>query len=308
MLFSVPVLSENQDKPIVNVANENPAPEVSGDKPKNDSANKNATPPAPSPVQAPPSNPPSKSSKKNSESHTPVETGRIKALDLAEQRRMASSAEDAVSIARWQIFVSIVGIGLIFWTLWETRKATTAAKDAAIAAQDATTQNRAWIAITDKSSNWITATDEGGYEIIQGIKNTGGTPGINVRSCVSFHYFPATEPLPEFKPGDWNNIGILPPNGSYFGHTTIPAGSDVLKDTKRRCILHTLIEYETIYNTHKTCVTEVVEEIVLAKEGGWRYAYGVMNDSARRISGESPIKTWPTEFHIFPVGSQQRAT
>lgn len=305
ILFSVPVLSENTDQPIVDVITVKHESKISTGKPKNETAAKITQPPAPSFIKIPSSN---TASNPRNNSHTSTKTSRTPALDLAEQKRMANSAEKTVGIARWQFWVSVIGIVLIFLTLWETRRAASAAHIAAKAAQDVTRQNRAWIAITDKSDNWITTTDEGGYEITQRIKNTGGTPGINVRSCVTFHFFPATEPLPEFKPGDWNPIGILPPNGSHLGHIIIPAESNVLKDENSRCILHTLIEYETIYSVQQVCVTEIVEEIELIKQGDWVFDYGVFNNADRMASGESSVKTRRTEFGIYPVGSQQRAT
>jgi hypothetical protein len=308
MLFSLPVLSENADQPIVDVVAEKATSKPTTENPKDDTANKDTMRPALSSIQTPASDPAAKQSNSPTKNDIPVKTGGVINLDLIEQMRMADSAEKTVDIAGWQLLLSFVGIILIFRTLRETQKATRAAQVAAEAAQDVTRQNRAWIAITDKSDNWITATDDGGYEITQGIKNTGGTPGINVRSCVNFHYFPTTEPLSEFKVGDWNTIGILPPNGSYLGHVSIPAGSDILKDPTRRCVLHTVIEYETIYSTQGVRVTEIVEEIIFAKQEGWAFDYGVLNNAARMAAGESPVKTRLTKFHIYPVGSQQRAT
>lgn len=309
MLFSLPVMSADADQPVVNVIAEKSRSNLTTETPKDDTSDKNTSSPTPSPVQTPASDLAAKQGNSPSKSDAAVETDRVIALDLAEQRRMANSAEKTVDIAGWQLLLSFIGIIVILQTLRETRRATEAAYIAAESAQDVTRQNRAWVTPFGKKDQWDDLPEGIEYRLTQTLKNTGTTPAINVRTqcfekLVERDLKNGVPPV--FKPHDeWHTVGVLPPDGIY----PIWRGfhSDVLAAIRggARCFLYTVIEYQTIYDTSETRITESVEEMVLDRKGYFTFDYSV---ASQLDSTRSPVQSFNDRFLISPVGSQQRAT
>ncbi len=109
--------------------------------------------------------------------------------DLKAQESMASSAEDLVVITWWQFGAGVVGVSLLFVTLYLTRQATNAATRSADAAQEAVkaAQQQAGAAILLEAAKIVFSRADfspvgGGVITSRGIPEDGLTPHIKLKN------------------------------------------------------------------------------------------------------------------------------
>jgi hypothetical protein len=201
--------------------------------------------------------------------------------DLCEQRRMAKSAENALVLTVWQFGLGAVGALLVLWTLYFTRVAAVAAKDAANAAikqvelsrQALMETERAFVfvskmhAIAGFSASKQKVIDWTFYLIWE---NSGNTPTRNMKMGTNWHSFDNELPddfdFPEVGGRPFEVPMMLGPKATtWSGECVIPI--EVLEDVrmgKKHVYLWGWVEYNDVFDGSKRHRTESCTHLIVA--------------------------------------------
>jgi hypothetical protein len=168
-------------------------------------------------------------------------------LDLKAQQSVADSTEKILRLTKLQMGVSVVGLGLLFWSLRQTR---TAIKDTREIGE---AQVRAYMSLSDINLNW-------GPETFREFtpefkwKNTGQSPALKCIVYTDFH-------IQEFDSDDVlvtsfserptsSKVGVFCAAGADFN----APGSNIAKyeavdfySKKRRLVIFSAITYEDVF-------------------------------------------------------------
>lgn len=214
-----------------------------------------------SPLSLPISYSSAKNSRKVPTSSFQPGTGPFIYAGFIEQRRIAKASEDSVDIVWWQnwinsaaILISMVGIGLLGWTLLETRRATETGHRAAKAAEDVVKQNRAYMVAGDYQSSLVIKNKKGGIGAVTlsvSWENTGLSPAINVRVFSKRRIIPIGQDLKKFDHHQdiRKEPSVIVGRDKLWG-TRINFPPDEVKnchDEEHRIIVYSVIEYSDVY-------------------------------------------------------------
>ena len=174
----------------------------------------------------------------------------LAAKDLVQQTRMADATETIVRYTCWQIIIGMVGLIMLGWTLWETRRATKAAISAV-------KQNRAWVShIGNRINNPINWTCGNNVEYTW--INEGATYALDFL----FGYEIGKDITKFSYTGDREYVGILRATDTYTGKIIIPDDViDAIYNNKEQYFLFTYIKYKTVHGDD--CITKRIDEIIL---------------------------------------------
>jgi hypothetical protein len=165
--------------------------------------------------------------------------------DLCQQRRMAKAAEDTVLLNKIQIGLGLVGACLLFWTLYEGRRAGNAATRAANAAGETIRVMR------NAERPYFTIFDPELRDFAEAVRDKDWGRVLkahldvwNIGKGVGFlqAYGIAHEICPEGKQGDvtlieWDIIGRMPVSADAKLDTNLPYHVFQISDAEREAIL-----------------------------------------------------------------------
>ncbi len=130
------------------------------------------------------------------------------AKDLAAQLRAASAAERQVYPSWIGAIISAASTLLLVWTLFETRKSTKAARDAADRAMEAIQSDRAWLTFHALSTGIVENAFIDGipaknvFFVDVQFENSGRSPAINVMFSSQHRLLPKGSEVPTFDIGE----------------------------------------------------------------------------------------------------------
>ena len=161
----------------------------------------------------------------------------IECRDLNAQESMSDSTTELVGIAREQIILSAIGLGLLIWNGWLMKSANSIARKANA------DQSRAYVSVDDAEFT----KDSGAIKILPILRNSGQTPASNIRIAWRQGNFKKFMGLrPPFEESEFKDFGSIGGNASRTIETgTVTLGFNFAKgDTY---LIEGEVRYETIY-------------------------------------------------------------
>ena len=203
-----------------------------------------------------------------------AESDKHDAADLDAQKRAAQAAEEQVFPSWLGTILGALGTALLIWTLFETRKSTRTARDAANSAEKTLHSTRAWLmhesvdAGRNKNGGLlmpdgsITPVKDGLIFFLKW-RNWGATPAIEMMQFFDCRLIDADAPIPLFVP-DWPKNSTNIPPGSPFGFHPITlndADSADVRAGRKVPIVYGAVRYKDIFESHfrisETCLQAV---------------------------------------------------
>lgn len=218
------------------------------------------------------------------------DANRLSEEDLSQQKRMADSTVDMAQYSLWgiqlsvaQLVLSIVGAAFLFWTLWETRKASRAAIRSADAAQAALSKDRPYM-LADSSSIKVKFLMDGTPEFKVRFTNYGSTPATNAKAVYTTSVAEHSGSIVRFSDDDLMDAKAFLAGVQYPGATITSSGEieAIQYHQSSQAIPQSLLDAGLIpVNIHAFCTYSDLKGKAYSTEF---LANGIINHSTRGLS------------------------